>query len=429
MGEHWSAASRRVERWDPWRVRHPDEDVRRRGRVLLLLAGTFCALALVLAPAALLVPNGPVYSVSFAALSSVYLLVVALTRRGHVDLAVAVMLLSYAVALAVGVVQTGAVTTAPVFTLALVSLAGILLRPAHVLPAFGGALVLAFGLPLLVEGRTEPVTWAEQVFVVLVVSLLTVVAAMSSSTAIARALAGAREQRDRAEHLAAQLRVANEQLEARVAERTAQLHELASRDPLTGLHNRRHVDAALPVLAVAARPEAPLAVLAVDIDDFKSVNDRFGHAGGDEVLRAVAQVLAAGCRQQDVCARVGGEEFVLLLPGTGLGDAVGTADRLRRNAAGLAFSGRAAGLRLTVSVGVAAATSAVDVDHVWRRADDRLLDAKRGGKDRVVARDPHPVPAQPVTRATTPTQARAQSTEPKVPMMNRSEVPGERSSG
>ncbi len=432
MRERWTTAARWVERWDLLRVRNPDEDVRRRGRVLLVLAASFGLLALVLAPVSLLVPRGTVYATAFVVLSTVYLLVVALTRRGRVDLAVTVMLLSYAAALVLGVLATGAVSTAPIFTLALVTLAGTLMRPVHVLPAFAGALVLMWGLPLVVGGRTVPVTWSEQVFVVLVVSLLTVVAALTSSTAIVKALAGAREQRDRAEHLAGQLRRANEQLEARVAERTAQLRELASRDALTGLHNRRHVDSALPALAAAASADEPLAVLAVDIDDFKSVNDRFGHVGGDLVLAAVAQVLAAGCRSQDVCGRVGGEEFVLLLPGTGLGEAVGTADLLRRRVSEIEWDAPLDALRLTVSVGVASATSGLAGQDVWQVADDRLFAAKRGGKDRVVARDAAPVPVQgQVARArtTTPAQASDHSTEVNVPMMNRSDVPGARSSG
>lgn len=432
MRVRWTTAARWVDRWDLSRVRHPDEDVRRRGRVLLVLAATFGVLAVVFTPVSLLLPGGPVYAACFGALSTVYLLVVALTRRGRVDLAVAVMLLSYAAALVAGVVVVGAVTTAPIFCLALVTLAGTLLRPAHVLPAYAGALVLALGLPALVDGRTLPVSWAEQLFVVLVVSLITAAAAMTSSSAISRALAGARRQRDRAEDLAAQLRRANEQLEARVAERTAQLHEMASRDPLTGLHNRRHVDEVLPRLVAQADQQHPLAVLVVDVDDFKSVNDRFGHGGGDEVLLAVAQVLAGICRPQDVCGRVGGEEFVLLLPGVGLGDAVGTADRLRRHVTGLDWQPAMRGLRLTVSVGVATATGDLAADEVWRLADDRLFAAKRGGKDRVVARDAVPLPRSAQggsARIVTPAQASAHSTEVKVPMMNRSDVPGARSSG
>lgn len=120
MREPWTEVTRWAERWDLARVRDPDEDVRRRGRVLMVLAVRFGALALVFAPLSLLLPGGTVYAVCFGLLSTVYLVVVALTRRGRVDLAVALLLVSYAAALVGGVLAVGAVTRAPIFSLVLV---------------------------------------------------------------------------------------------------------------------------------------------------------------------------------------------------------------------------------------------------------------------------------------------------------------------
>ncbi len=388
-----------VRRHDLLRVQHPDEDVRRRGRVLLVLAAGFTALGVVAAPLALLLPGGGLYTTAFTLLCVVYVVVALLARHGRVDLAVAVTMLGYAAALVLGVLAKGAVTTAPIFALCLVTLAGTLLRPRHVLLAYAGAAALVVALPALVGFRTLPVSWAEQVFVVAVASVVTTIAAATSSSAISRSLTSAREQRDRAEVLADELRRANERLESRVAERTAQLSEMAVRDPLTGVHNRRHVDTELPRLVQGVAVHRPLAVLAVDVDDFKSVNDRFGHAGGDAVLVGLAGVLRSVLRPDDVLGRVGGEEFVILLPDTGLGDAVGIADRVRRLVSQVDWSPDLDGLRLTVSVGVAATTAPTAADGVWRLADDRLFTAKREGKDRVVARDPWPAPRRAATGA------------------------------
>jgi len=358
---------------------------------------------------------------------------VVLTRRGQVDLAVSLMLLSYAAALAGGVLAMGAVTTAPIFALGLVTLAGTLFRPAHVLPAYAGALLLVVALPALVDGRTLPVSWTEQVFVVAVTSVVTAVAAAVSSIGTRSALRQAHAERDRAERLADQLRRTNEGLETRVRQRTSQLQEMAVRDPLTGIHNRRHVDEALPrLVARAVREGTPLAMLAIDIDDFKGVNEQFGHGGGDIALQAVAAALRAVCRPDDLLSRVGGEEFVLLLPGTGLGDAVGIADRARRLVSAIDWAPPLVGLHLTVSVGVAALSVVTRAEALWQVADDRLFAAKRAGKDRVVAQDTGStrIPAQADRASTaTPAQASAHRTLVKVPMMKRSDVPGSRSSG
>lgn len=162
----------------------------------------------------------------------------------------------------------------------------------------------------------------------------------------------------------------------------ARLEEAASVDALTGLANRRTGAEALDRLgARAERRSAPLSVLMVDVDRFKSVNDELGHAAGDVVLRAVAGVLEAEVRRDDVVARFGGEEFVVLLPGADQADAARLATRLLERVRHVTEA--CIGRPVTVSIGVAAAPSDCPVDRLLPVADERLLAAKRAGRNRV----------------------------------------------
>ncbi len=132
---------------------------------------------------------------------------------------------------------------------------------------------------------------------------------------------------------------AHQELAARVAEIESlneQLRERAIRDPLTGLHNRRYFEeTAGRDAARAVRTGEPLAILVIDIDHFKAVNDQHGHAAGDLVLRVLAEILTAGVRDSDLVCRIGGDEFVVLLPGaamdSGLRARRSGARRVRRN--------------------------------------------------------------------------------------------------
>jgi diguanylate cyclase (GGDEF)-like protein len=163
------------------------------------------------------------------------------------------------------------------------------------------------------------------------------------------------------------------------------LEKLAAVDWLTGLYNRRHFEAlARAELARCQRYLRPLSVLMMDIDHFKTVNDRFGHAAGDRVLQAVAAVCQATKRDADVVARVGGEEFAVMLPETSDTAAVQFAERLRRQLQDHAPMLESGKLPVTISVGVAAATAATTgVDALMRCADEALYEAKRSGRDRV----------------------------------------------
>lgn len=170
--------------------------------------------------------------------------------------------------------------------------------------------------------------------------------------------------------------------------RLAEGLRLAFTDPLTGLYNRRYALPALGrMLADTAPPHKACAVLVLDIDRFKSVNDRFGHAAGDSVLAEVATRLSLALRPGDLIARIGGEEFLVALPDVSQPEALALAERLRRCVADRPFDVAAgeAGLRVTLSIGVALATGEAP-DAVLACADRALMAAKADGRDQVIYR-------------------------------------------
>lgn len=166
-----------------------------------------------------------------------------------------------------------------------------------------------------------------------------------------------------------------------------QLRTMAVTDGLTGLANRRAFFAdGLRLLNEARARALPLAAMMLDIDHFKRVNDQYGHARGDEVLRRVADALRDHTDGRDLCARVGGEEFALLLAVADDSQATARAERLRRHLAGVVFDTPRGPLSVTVSIGVSALTADCDsLDALLAQADDRLYTAKRGGRNRVCA--------------------------------------------
>jgi diguanylate cyclase (GGDEF)-like protein len=168
----------------------------------------------------------------------------------------------------------------------------------------------------------------------------------------------------------------------------AQLQRIALTDPLTGCLNRRGFDQALRrEIARSSRAGSELALLAIDLDHFKSLNDRCGHMAGDAILRDLGALLRQTARAGDVVARTGGEEFTLLLPDTDATGGFQLATRLCERIRGSAFVVGSRSIRITVSVGVAAAAAEV-VDHqgdeLRLRADQALYAAKRLGRDRVL---------------------------------------------
>jgi diguanylate cyclase (GGDEF)-like protein len=161
----------------------------------------------------------------------------------------------------------------------------------------------------------------------------------------------------------------------------------ATIDQLTGLLNRRGLDeriAELSQQAMVMGDETPIAVVVGDLDHFKSVNDTYGHQRGDDVLRDVAYIIRKTLRRFELVYRMGGEEFLIVLPGHDLAAAAVTAEAVR---AGIA-AGRPGGLDVTISMGVAACTaSQSDVAQLLAAADGALYAAKRAGRNRVLAGD------------------------------------------
>jgi diguanylate cyclase (GGDEF)-like protein len=159
----------------------------------------------------------------------------------------------------------------------------------------------------------------------------------------------------------------------------------ASTDALTGLPNRRYFDEFVSLLARRRRAGDAVGILMVDIDKFKVLNDTHGHATGDEVLRAVAGAIVSAVREDDVPARFGGEEFVILLRNPDPGVAVEVGERIRVAVRGLDL-GRFGVRGVSVSVGVAVAEGPDEpIDELIETADQALYRAKRAGRDRVVA--------------------------------------------
>lgn len=162
----------------------------------------------------------------------------------------------------------------------------------------------------------------------------------------------------------------------------AALMRQAITDPLTGVFNRRHLQAQIDGLS---RPDAPdHALLAIDIDHFKQINDRHGHATGDQVLQRTVAVLMQRKRRGDLLFRTGGEEFALLLPGATLDDARALADDLRARIAEAPLLPDAH-VPVTVSIGISLCRRGADTTAWLREADDALYRAKRSGRNRVAA--------------------------------------------
>jgi diguanylate cyclase (GGDEF)-like protein len=157
-----------------------------------------------------------------------------------------------------------------------------------------------------------------------------------------------------------------------------QAQTLAATDSLTGLYNRRQLfTLGAYELQHARRLNKPLSVLAIDIDHFKQINDTYGHLVGDEILRAAAHAFQSSLREQDTLARIGGDEFMVLLPSTDVHEATSVAERIR-------LSMQRLPLQVNVSVGVAPLTvDVVDLDTLLLRTDEALYTAKRGGRARV----------------------------------------------
>ncbi|MBY6263376.1 diguanylate cyclase [Azospirillum sp. 412522] len=168
------------------------------------------------------------------------------------------------------------------------------------------------------------------------------------------------------------------------------LRDMASRDPLTGIFNRRSfMDMARAQMARAHRFHEPLSVFVLDVDHFKRINDTFGHATGDDALRMVAAGCQAILREYDILGRLGGEEFVVVLPGATADESRVVAERVRRHLARMPIEAPDGTFRLTASIGIAGLEGANDtLERAIHRADLALYRAKHLGRNRVTVFEP-----------------------------------------
>lgn len=159
------------------------------------------------------------------------------------------------------------------------------------------------------------------------------------------------------------------------------INKLIREDPLTGLANRRALEEHIvPAMSYARRSDQPLSVVMADLDRFKAVNDRHGHLTGDQVLVSFAQMLQVECRTEDLIARFGGEEFILLLPNTALAQATILAERLRAH---IAQATLPVPEPVTASFGVTLFVPEDTTESLISRADRAMYSAKANGRDRV----------------------------------------------
>lgn len=176
-----------------------------------------------------------------------------------------------------------------------------------------------------------------------------------------------------------------EQEAEKLRQQVASSRDQANTDALTGLANRRAWDIRLAEeVARFRRFGGALSLVVFDLDNFKQINDRFGHKAGDKALKVIATLLGQGLRETDYLARYGGEEFVLLLPGASGESAQALADKLRGAVAGAGLHTKGEPVPLTVSGGVATMKVGEEVDVVFERADKAMYQAKADGKNRIV---------------------------------------------
>lgn len=209
--------------------------------------------------------------------------------------------------------------------------------------------------------------------------------ALGDPAAALAALKSLRTQETRRRDDSARQALLQRELRIELARLTSQWARQATQDPLTGLANRRAFEGWLGEHWPRVEKGRPLAVVLLDLDHFKQINDRFGHPLGDAVLKRVAAVLQGHTRGTDLAVRYGGEEFLLALAETALSQAATLAERVRETLSGEPWEELAPELRVSASFGVADAAEVLSPDALLALADRRLYAAKYGGRNRVVA--------------------------------------------
>jgi diguanylate cyclase (GGDEF)-like protein len=175
-----------------------------------------------------------------------------------------------------------------------------------------------------------------------------------------------------------------------IQELQSRLQEQAIRDGLTGLFNRRYLDETLPrEISRAKRDGYPLAVIMMDIDHFKQINDTYGHPGGDEVLKSLGAVIRQGAREGDIACRYGGEEFVIVLPHMGIEAALVRAEKWRMELEATQVRHGDFNIRFAISAGVSGYPyHATSHENLIECADLALYIAKKGGRNQVICFEP-----------------------------------------
>ncbi len=177
--------------------------------------------------------------------------------------------------------------------------------------------------------------------------------------------------------------VQSNQLTSQLKKTNAQLHEAATTDPLTGAANRyQFYQLFYNEFKKIKRNATPMAILSVDLDHFKSINDSYGHAAGDEALKAFVEMVRKLCRTTDIIGRFGGEEFVIFCPEADIERAEMIAERVRKSMEEKVIHYQHHEFKVTVSIGVTSVTDAdTDIDKILERADSLLYDAKHKGRN------------------------------------------------
>ncbi|MGA9755690.1 MAG: GGDEF domain-containing protein [Desulfobaccales bacterium] len=168
-------------------------------------------------------------------------------------------------------------------------------------------------------------------------------------------------------------------------------------DPLTGIANRRiFLESLEHAISFAQRHQAPVCIIMADLDGFKSVNDTFGHNAGDQVLQAVATLLMENSRQEDLIARWGGDEFIMMLPGTSGKEATVFGERLLHRLEEITFPDSI--IRVTASFGVSAYQPGDTIDSFIKRVDQALYEVKKLGKNQFIIREDKPEKTEEIVR-------------------------------
>ena len=172
--------------------------------------------------------------------------------------------------------------------------------------------------------------------------------------------------------------------ERQLIQANEQMTRLANTDQLTGTYNRRFMYSILESEKCRSGDRRPYVIAILDIDNFKQINDRFGHLAGDKVLQDIVQIILGLIRTGDVVARWGGEEFLVLLPNTDLKNGIAVMERVRQTLAGKVYEKDGISFQTTLTIGLADSHGNQPIDEIISVADERLYQGKRAGKNRVV---------------------------------------------